>query len=479
MELFDRRVFREGIAAGLIGAATVAAWFLAFDAIKGHPFHTPALIGSVVFQGLRDPQALQVTPGLVLGYTAVHLFAFAAFGVLCAALIATAGRHTILLLASIGLLACFQLFLLAIAGLAARLLLGALLWWEIFVANVLASLAMLSYFFAGQRALGRSLLTTLGGVIREGMVAGLIGAGTVAVWFLIFDTITRRPLRTPGLLGTALFEGLTDPRALQVSSGAVLGYTLLHVLAFAAFGILCAVLISASEREPSLLWAFLVLFACFQALFLALAGLLGQSMVDALVWWATLAGNVLASIGMLAYFSMGHRALRRTLLGTWIAPVREGIAAGLIGAGTVAFWFLAYDLFRGHPLRTPALLGAVVFGTGADPQAIPIDFATILGYTVLHCLAFTLFGILASFMILAAERQPILLIGLFMLFAAFEVLFFGFAMIFAQSIVGALTWWTIFIGNLLASAAMLGYFFLGHRRLRRRLTEAWPAEDDS
>jgi hypothetical protein len=66
-----------------------------------------------------------------------------------------------------------------------------------------------------------------------------------------------------------------------------------------------------------------------------------------------------------------------------------------------------------------------------------------------------------------------------MLFAAFEVLFFGFAMIFAQSIVGALTWWTIFIGNLLASGTMLGYFFLGHRRLRRRLTEPWPAEDET
>lgn len=79
-----------------------------------------------------------------------------------------------------------------------------------------------------------------------------------------------------------------------------------------------------------------------------------------------------------------------------------------------------------------ALLGAVVFRGAADPRAVPTDLATILGYTVLHCLSFIVFGIVA------AERQPILLIGLFMLFAAFEVLFFGLAMIFAQSIMGAL-----------------------------------------
>lgn len=42
---------------------------------------------------------------------------------------------------------------------------------------------------------------------------------------------------------------------------------------------------------------------------------------------------------------------------------------------------------------------------------------------------------------------------------------------------GALVWWTIFVGNLLAFATMLAYFFFGHPLLRRRLTETWPVED--
>ncbi len=479
MEQFDRQVFRDGIMAGLIAAGVVAIWFLAFDLIAGRPFHTPALLGATIFQGLRDLQALQITPGLVIGYTVVHVLAFAALGIFCAGLIATAERETGLLLASLALLACFQLFLLGLAGLAARLLLGAILWWEIFIANLLASGAMLAYFFAGHRALGRSLLLSLAGVLREGVIGGLIGAVAVTAWFFIFDAINGLPLRTPALLGAALFQGLRNAQALQISFGVVAGYTILHVLAFAAFGILCAILISAAEREPGLLRAFIALFACFEVFFIALVGLLGRSMVGALALWAILVGNILASVGMLAYFFVGHRALGRTLLGPRALVVREGIFAGLIGAGTVAIWFLAYDAFRGNPLRTPALLGAAVFGTAADPRAVPIDLATILGYTVLHCLGFIAFGIVASFMITAAERQPILLLGLFMLFSAFEVLFFGLVTIFAQSILGALVWWTMFVGNLLASATMLAYFFLGHRALGKRLTERWPVEEGS
>jgi hypothetical protein len=37
--------------------------------------------------------------------------------------------------------------------------------------------------------------------------------------------------------------------------------------------------------------------------------------------------------------------------------------------------------------------------------------------------------------------------------------------------------WTIFVGNILAAAAMLAYYFRRHRTLARRLTAAWVDED--
>ena len=46
--------------------------------------------------------------------------------------------------------------------------------------------------------------------LREGIIAGLIGAALVAVWFLIYDVARGRPFRTPSLLGMAAFEGVSE-----------------------------------------------------------------------------------------------------------------------------------------------------------------------------------------------------------------------------------------------------------------------------
>jgi hypothetical protein len=44
-------------------------------------------------------------------------------------------------------------------------------------------------------------------VYLDGVVAGLIGAVIVAIWFLFIDTVTRLPLYTPTVLGEGLFIG--------------------------------------------------------------------------------------------------------------------------------------------------------------------------------------------------------------------------------------------------------------------------------
>ncbi|HLC42871.1 MAG TPA: hypothetical protein VJO34_14760 [Methylomirabilota bacterium] len=475
MELFERRVLREGIIAGLLGAAIVAVWFLIVDALAGQPFATPAYLWGAIFKGLRDPHTIQVSARAVFGYTVLHLFAFAAFGLLCAMLIAAAEQDSAYVSASLVLFGCFQLFLLGLAWFLSRWVVQ-LLWWEVLIANLLASSVMAGYFFLGHRALGASVIGEVRVTLRKGTVAGLIGAGLVAIWFLIFDLAQGQPLRTPALLGAALFEGLRDPAQLQITIPIVAGYTVLHVVAFALFGVLCATVLAALEREPVLIWAFIALFACFEVFFFVLQGVVGSAL-GALVGWSVLAGNLLASAGMLGYFFIGHRALGREILGRHATALRDGVIAGLIGAGAVAFWFLLYDIAKGQPLRTPALLGAALFQGIAAPEAVHVNLAAVAGYTIVHALAFVIFGIIAAFLVVAAERQPLLLIGLFMLFAAFEVFFFGLILILAESILGALVWWAIFIGNLLAAGAMLLYFFAGHRALGRRLLEPWPSEE--
>src|SRR5437763_17037660 len=39
--------------------------------------------------------------------------------------------------------------------------------------------------------------------------------------------------------------------------------------------------------------------------------------------------------------------------------------------------------------------------------------------------------------------------------------------------IGALVWWSILVGNMLAAIAMLWYFFVGHRTLPRVLIDPW------
>ena len=81
-------ILYEGILVGLAGAAAVAIWFFLYDLALATPFRTPALLGAVLFEGLRDPAALTITPGLVLKYTVVHGLAFLGFGVAAASLFA-------------------------------------------------------------------------------------------------------------------------------------------------------------------------------------------------------------------------------------------------------------------------------------------------------------------------------------------------------------------------------------------------------
>jgi hypothetical protein len=173
---------------------------------------------------------------------------------------------------------------------------------------------------------------------------------------------------------------------------------------------------------------------------------------------------------MLGYFFRMHRALPASLVGSWGAVMQEGVMAGVLGAAVVAVWFLAVDWIHGEPLRTP-----IVLGTNLLRQASPST--AVLLYTLVHVLAFVVFGLVAALLLAGAEREPMLVFLVVILFTAFEVAFFGAIVVVARWVLDELAGWTIFAGNLLAAAAMLAYFFKGHRTLAQRLTTAW-ADDD-
>jgi hypothetical protein len=313
-------------------------------------------------------------------------------------------------------------------------------------------------------------------VLREGVIAGLIGAATVAVWFLVFDIFHGAPLQTPAALWAGLVPGGAPPGAAARGLGPVLGYTVLHVLAFAVFGIAAAWLFAGADREPAMLIPILIFFGAFEVFFLALVTFLARPVLGLVAWWAILIGNFLAAVSMLWYFFAKHRPLVQTLGGRWTAVFREGVVAGLLGAAVVAVWFLIYDTVSGRPLRTPALLGSAMFEGLRDPRLLDVRLEVVLGYTVLHFAAFAAFGIVVSVLVTAAEREPRVLLGLLILFWCFELFFLGFVLALDEALVGALLWWNIAIANLLAALSMLAYFFLRHRSLGARLLERWSED---
>lgn len=149
---------------------------------------------------------------------------------------------------------------------------------------------------------------------------------------------------------------------------------------------------------------------------------------------------------------------------------KQGIVAGVVGAATIALWFFLVDLFSGRALfYTPNLLGTALFNRAevlTRPDRLPISYETVLVYTWIHGLIFCAIGGVAAKLLSLAEQDINAGFGILLLFVIFEFGFVGAAMIFAEPVLHALTWSSVLIGNLLAAAAMAGYFWRQHVNLK-------------
>src|SRR5437870_1122759 len=122
-------------------------------------------------------------------------------------------------------------------------------------------------------------------ILREGFIAGCIGAGAVALWFLVVDTINGRPFFTPAMLGSAVFWGVHDPTQVMIEYSRIIGYTMIHVSAFVVVGCIAAALAAEVEEAPSTLCRVVVGFCFFLFGFYILVAILAQPLLGALAWW--------------------------------------------------------------------------------------------------------------------------------------------------------------------------------------------------
>jgi hypothetical protein len=151
---------------------------------------------------------------------------------------------------------------------------------------------------------------------------------------------------------------------------------------------------------------------------------------------------------------------------------RDGVIAGVLGATAVAVWFLIIDTIAGHPLYTPRVLGTALF-TVLGPLGAEGWLTHVVAYTIFHYAAFIVVGVIAAIVIHRAESDPAVLAGLLILFVAFELAFYGFTALLAEALpLGALAWYQVAAGNLLAALSMGVYLWRTHPALRDEFERA-------
>lgn len=303
----------------------------------------------------------------------------------------------------------------------------------------------------------------------RGAVAGFCAAFAMAFWFLIVDAAAGMPFRTPAFLASALL-GLPE---LTMDLRGIIMFTLLHFGVFMGVGMAVSWILSRVETAPNVLLGLVVGFLMFDLVFYLSVTVTGVDVIQQLGWPEVLVGNLIAGVTLLGMLHLTG-ATPPIMWWDYLAEhriVREGIVSGLIGAAAVAFWFLLFDLARAEPFFTPGALGSALFLGVTTTDDVVVNFGTVAGYTMVHLAAFVITGLVAAAVMTHGERIPSLVFGAGMLFVTFEAFFMGFIALIAEFLLGAMAWWTIAIGNLLATVAMGWYLWQRHPKLRAALAD--------
>ena len=147
--------------------------------------------------------------------------------------------------------------------------------------------------------------------LREGIIAGFLGATGVALWLLIVDAVAGRPFYTPSTLGYGLFSFFATSPVNDAAS--VIGYTVFHYAVFSAIGLAVVSAVHGSRSHPSILALMLLLFMCFEVGFFGLVALMAQSRLGDLAWYQVGIANLVATLLMGAYLWRTHPLLGSVL----------------------------------------------------------------------------------------------------------------------------------------------------------------------
>ncbi|MCC6774803.1 MAG: hypothetical protein IT360_26755 [Gemmatimonadaceae bacterium] len=148
-------------------------------------------------------------------------------------------------------------------------------------------------------------------ILRQGVVAGLIGYAIVAVVFAIANLATgKSPFHTAAALGAMMFYGVPDASTVTVTPAYVIAFNGLHLATFLVLGVVGAWL-AALAMKGRQLWYFSLFFwiaVAYHVMGVAqvFAIPLGALLPAAAVW----AAGIGASMAMVFYLVRANPGIR-------------------------------------------------------------------------------------------------------------------------------------------------------------------------
>jgi hypothetical protein len=134
---------REGIYAGIIGATAIAVWFAIIDILAAHPLHTPDILGAGLISVLGKPPMMPDTMAFhVFIYTIFHYVVFAIVGIILATVVHQSARTPAVLAGALIAFVAFELGAIGLTALLTETRLGGMAWYQVFLANLVATLLM-------------------------------------------------------------------------------------------------------------------------------------------------------------------------------------------------------------------------------------------------------------------------------------------------------------------------------------------------
>ena len=304
-------VLFHGIIGGIVAGAVIALWFLIVDLADGAPFRTPEALAQIAF---RNPAGM-ANAQLITTYTILHLGMFALLGLIVSVVMDLFELEPSLRLGAlvgVGVLNAAHYGAILATGSTMLTVLPPL---HVLGANLCAGLALMTYLHFSLRPEVPFGVTTLRDhpLLRDGLITGAIGAGVVALWFLLLDVARGAPLFTPAALGSVVFLGAGNAAQVQMSLGIILAYTALHIAAFAVVGVVFEWSAGRLEHAPGMWLMALLVFITLDGIFLGTIGSLGQWVLGALGIWAVAIANLLAIGAMSGWLLVRHPRLRAEL----------------------------------------------------------------------------------------------------------------------------------------------------------------------